>query len=175
MGFGVINIQKCKKLLLAIFFFGHFWATIMDWRTALKYWILFFLISYLEEFQPVKYQSSRINTFGNIKLWKSNKFTLNLQFRSFQPDIWRATSPNPYKIWAIPGTNQTEGAKDILFWDSPGIFQFPPGNSRQNKAPPLEIPKVFVRSFGNSKAKNQDPWKLHIIFSWSHLEISLRF
>ena len=28
-----------------------------------------------------------------------------------------------------------------------------------------------VRSLGNSKAKNQDPWEFHIIFSWSPMEI----
>ena len=31
------------------------WAAIMDLLTALKYQILFFLMSYLEGFQPVKY------------------------------------------------------------------------------------------------------------------------
>ena len=36
-------------------FFFRFWTTITDLLTALKYWILFFLLSYLEEFQPVKY------------------------------------------------------------------------------------------------------------------------
>ena len=71
--------------------------------------------------------------------------------------------------WAILGKNQTGGVEDILFWKPLGIylFFFTPGNSRQNKAPPLEIPQNSVRSFGNSKGKNQDPWKLHIIFSWS--------
>ena len=29
------------------------------------------------------------------------------------------------------------------------FFYFTPGNSRQNKAPPLEIPQIFARSLGN--------------------------
>ena len=53
------------------------------------------------------------------------------------------------------------------------IFYFTPGNSRQDKAPSLEILQTFVRSLGNSKTENQDPWKFHIIFSWSPLGIPL--
>ena len=57
-----------------------------------------------------------------------------------------------------------------------GIFHFfTSGNSRQNKARPLNIPQNCVRSLGNSKAKNKDPWKFHIIFSCSPLEIALCF
>ena len=66
MGLGVTGIQKCKIFLLN--FFLHFWAAIMDLRIALKYKILFFLISELEEFQPVKYYLSKIGTSRNIKL-----------------------------------------------------------------------------------------------------------
>ena len=35
------------------------------------------------------------------------------------------------------------------------------------------MPQNYFRSLGNSKARNQDPWKFHIIFSWSPLEIPL--
>ena len=48
-----------------------------------------------------------------------------------------------------------------------GIFHFSystPGNSRQNKAQPLDIPQNCVRSLGNFKTKNKDPWKFHLIF-----------
>ena len=55
------------------------------------------------------------------------------------------------------------------------FFYFTPGNSGQNKAQPLDIPQNCVRSLGNFKAKNKDPWKFHIIFSWSPFEIPLRF
>ena len=48
-------------------------------------------------------------------------------------------------------------------------FLLHPGNSWQNKAPPLDIPQNCIISLRNSKAKNQDPWKFHIIFSWSPL------
>ena len=53
MRFGVKGIQKCQKFLPKMFFL-RFWAAIMHLQIALKYYILFFLISYLEEFQPVK-------------------------------------------------------------------------------------------------------------------------
>ena len=56
------------------------------------------------------------------------------------------------------------------------IFHFTPGNSRQSKAPPLEIPRNCVRCLRSSKPKNEDPWKFNIIFFWSSLwEIPLRF
>ena len=54
------------------------------------------------------------------------------------------------------------------------FFCFTPGNSRQNKAQPLDIPQNCVRSLGNS-VENKDPWKFHIIFPWSLLEIPLGF
>ena len=93
------------------------------------------------------------------------------QFWSFQPHIWRATSPNPYKIWAIPEKNKQGGLRTYFFEKPPGIFyflNFAPGNSRQSKVPPLEIPQIFARYLGSSKAKNQDPWKFHIIFFFGH-------
>ena len=64
---GVTDIQKCKEIQLTIFFFFFFtfWASIMDLQIALKYSILFFLISYLEEFHPVKYYFSGISTSRN--------------------------------------------------------------------------------------------------------------
>ena len=59
----------------------------------------------------------------------------------------------------------------ILFWKNPwnfSFFNFTPGNSRQSKALPLEIQQNCGRSLGNSKAKNQDPWKFpHYFFSRS--------
>ena len=86
--------------------------------------------------------------------------------------------PKSIEKWAIPEKIQTGGIKDIIFWKNPwnfSFFYFIPGNSRQNKAQPLDIPQNCVRSLGNSKTKNKDPWKFHIIFSWSHLEIPLCF
>ena len=48
---------------------------------------------------------------------------------------------------------------------SRGIFDsFYKAILRQKNAPPLEIPYIFVRSFGNFKAKKQDPWKFILIF-----------
>ena len=45
----------------------------------------------------------------------------------------------------------------------------------KTKLQPLEILQNSVTPLGNSKAKNQDPWKFHMIFSSSPLEIPLRF
>ena len=68
------------------------------------------------------------------------------------------------------------GLRTYIFEKNPGIFHFfyfTPGNSTQILHPwkfqkflldPLEI-----------KAKNQDPWKFHIIFSSSPLEIPPHF
>ena len=80
--------------------------------------------------------------------------------------------------WAIPEKSLTGGLRTYFFEKPPGIFHFfyfNPGNSKQNKASSLEIPQNCVISLGISKAKNQDPWKFHIIFSWPPLEIPLCF
>ena len=37
-------------------------------------------------------------------------------------------------------------------------------NSRENKLSPLKILKNCVTSLGNSKVKNQNPWKFHMRF-----------
>ena len=68
--------------------------------------------------------------------------------------------------WAIPEKIQTREFEDILFWKTHwnfSFFYFNTGNSRQNKAKPLDIPQNCVRSLENSKAKNKDPWKFHIL------------
>ena len=77
-------------------------------------------------------------------------------------------------IWATPEKKQTVGTYFFEIRPPPEFFVYLlyPGNSRQIKAPPLEIVQICVTSLGNSKTKNQDPWKFHIIFSWSPLEIS---
>ena len=43
----------------------------------------------------------------------------------------------------------------------------------KNEAPALEIPQNCVIPIGIFKAKNQDPWIFHMIFSSSPLEIPL--
>ena len=54
--------------------------------------------------------------------------------------------------------NPNRGVEDIFNFS---FFYFTPGNSRQNKAQPVDILQNYVRS----TAKNKDPWKFHIIFS----------
>ena len=73
--------------------------------------------------------------------------------------------------------NPNERVEDTLFWNTWNFSfsYFTPGNSRQNKAQPLDISQNCVRSLGNSRAKSKDPWKFHIIYSWSPLEIPLYF
>ena len=79
--------------------------------------------------------------------------------------------------WAIPEKDQTAGGvEDILLWKLPQNFSYSFTWS-------LEIPDktklnawifhtiLLPRSLRNSKAKKKDPWKFHIIFSWSPLEI----
>ena len=81
------------------------------------------------------------------------------------------TTGNPENI-------QTGGMKACFFDKTPGIFMFvifTLGNFRENKASPLEILQNCVTPLGSSKAKNQDPWKFHIVFSLSLLEIPLLF
>ena len=63
--------------------------------------------------------------------------------------------------------NRKGRVEDILLWKPPWNFSFfylNPGNFRQNKVPPMEIPQNCVRCLGNFKAKNQELWEFHIIF-----------
>ena len=82
--------------------------------------------------------------------------------------------------WAIPEMGVRVGGWEHTFLKKPlefFIFYFTAEISRQNKASQLEIPHLFVRSFGNSKTK-QKARPLDgdsIIFSWSPLEIPLHF
>ena len=63
--------SKMQRISGSNFFF-HFWATIMDLRTI---WNteFFFLISSLEEFQPVKYFQPRIFYFFNFTPGNSSR------------------------------------------------------------------------------------------------------
>ena len=67
MGFVVMGIQNAKKFCW--FFFLFFELPLRIYELDLQNANLF-LISYLEEFQPVKYYLSRINTSKNIRLRK---------------------------------------------------------------------------------------------------------
>ena len=70
------------------------------------------------------------------------------------------------EIGYFPEKIQT-GVLRIYFFENPLEFfisYFTPGNSRQNKVQPLDIPQNCVRFLGNCKAKKKDPWKFHIIF-----------
>ena len=63
--------------------------------------------------------------------------------------------------------NPNSGGWGYIFLKNPleySFFYYTPGNSRQKKAQPLDNPQNCVRSLGNSKAKNNDPWKFHTFF-----------
>ena len=81
--------------------------------------------------------------------------------------------------WAIPQKKHKRGEGGwghTFMKNSLELFIcFKAGNSRQNKSAALEISQIFVRFLGSVKAKNQDLWKFHIIFSGKRLEIALRF
>ena len=79
--------------------------------------------------------------------------------------------------------NRVEGLRTYFFENLPALeffmffFYFNPGNSRQSKTPPLEIPQNCVRSLGNSKTKTKTPeisalifllhpWKFHFVFNY---------
>ena len=50
--------------------------------------------------------------------------------------------------------------KPWSFW----ICQFTVGNSRESKTSLLDVLQSCVAPIGNFKAKNQERWKLHMIF-----------
>ena len=80
-------------------------------------------------------------------------------------------------VWSSKNTNRGGWGHTFLSipWNVLFIY-FTPENSRQMKAPPLEIVQTCVTSLlGNSKTKNQNPWKFHIIFSWSALKFHMLF
>ena len=74
--------------------------------------------------------------------------------------------------WAVPEKYQTRkrGVEDIYtFLKTPLEFLdlslYTLRKSVENKLSPLEILQNCVTPLRNSKAKNQDPWKFHMIFS----------
>ena len=88
-------------------------------------------------------------------------YTVVLRVWGWQNQKCNSKCPNDINTeWAIP-------EKKLKFY-------FTLGYSRQNKASPLETPHNCVTPFINFKA-NQDPWKFHVIFSWSRPENSTLF
>ena len=74
--------------------------------------------------------------------------------------------------WAIPEKIQTGRVEVMLFWKRPLKFlDLFFRNSRENKLSLLEILKDCVTSLGNSKVKNQNPWKFHMSFFLKLVEI----
>ena len=68
------------------------------------------------------------------------------------------------KNWVIPKKNPNGEFLETPHWNF-SFFYFTPGNLRQKKAQPLNIPQNCVRCLGNSKAKNKDPQEiLHYFF-----------
>ena len=87
--------------------------------------------------------------------------TVVLRIWGWQDQKCNSKCPNDIKTeWPIPEKNLR--------------FYFTLENSRQNKALPLDTLDNCVAPFRNFKA-NQDPWKFHVIFSWSLPENSTLF
>ena len=83
--------------------------------------------------------------------------------------------------WAIP-EKKTGGLRIYMFEKTLRIFCFftlPLEILDKIKLHLWKFHKIMlpicVTSLGISVAKIQDPWKFHMIFSWSHQEIPLRF
>ena len=65
--------------------------------------------------------------------------------------------------WAILEKIQTGWVEDILFWKPPwyfSFFYFTPGNSRQNKAQPLDIPQNCVTVRSQFQGQKQRPLEI---------------
>ena len=132
-------------------------------------------------FLPFSSQTFLVLIFSFINL-RRKKGRVNLGatlwFLNARPLDWESSALTNIRPLLIGQFQKKQGGwghtflkKNLLFF----IFVLHPGDSRQNIAPPLEIPQNCIRSHGNSKPKNEDSWKFHIIFSWSPLEIPLRF
>ena len=119
-------------------------------------------------------KTTRYKRFGGciLHIFKRSTFeTWNTMYKRHVFFIWFWFVFYPF--WSCPlayyRKNPKRGVEDSLFWKNPWNFSFfclTLGNSRENKAPPTEISQNCVRSLGNSKTKNQDPWKFHMSFFW---------
>ena len=102
---------------------------------------------------------STFSTFSRINIFHSFDSYGSFQFCSNSSAVTK---------WAIPEKIET-GELRIYFFETPGTFHFfyfTSGNSRQNKAQPLDIPQNCVRSLGNSTLFFLGhPWKFHFIFN----------
>ena len=82
--------------------------------------------------------------------------------------------------WSILKKSKQGGeALRIYFFENPpwnfSFFTLPMEIPDKTKLSRWIFPQIVLRSLGNSKAKNKDPWQSHIIFSWSPLDITLCF
>ena len=93
------------------------------------------------------------------------KYLQNFKYSGYNGLFQKKTNTGVGGRWGLRTYFSEPPSWNFLF------IYFTPGNSRQNKAPALEIVQNCVTSLENFKTKNQDPWKFHIIFSWSPLEI----
>ena len=87
----------------------------------------------------------------------------------------------PKHFWRTVGysrKNPNNEVKNTLFWKkNPGIFRFitlPLEICEKTSFVPWKFCEM-VQHPRNSKVKNQDPWKFHMNFSWTTLEIPLLF
>ena len=98
-------------------------------------------------------------------------------------DLKEAEEGRCWRLGYSSKKNQLLGGEGTLFWSSPlppwnfSLFYFTPGNFRQNKSLPLEIPQNCVRSFGIPRPKTKTlkkstlfflgyPLKFQFVFNW---------
>ena len=80
--------------------------------------------------------------------------------------------------YSIKNPNRRDGLGYTFLKSPTGNFRFvtlPQEIPEKNGFYPWEILQICVTPLGNSKVKNQDPWKFCISFSWTPLEFPLLF
>ena len=91
-----------------------------------------------------------IKLFWNIKLWCITKINSNIDLRWRRDSIFLGQTLNVFGYSRKKNRGGESGFEDILLWTPPwtfSFFYFTSGNSRQNKAPPLEVSHNCVASY----------------------------
>ena len=93
-----------------------------------------------------------IKLFWNIKLWCITKINSNIDLRWRRDSIFLGQTLNVFGYSRKKNRGGERGFEDILFWThlppwTFSFFYFTSGNSRQNKAPPLEVSHNCVASY----------------------------
>ena len=94
-----------------------------------------------------------IKLFWNIKLWCITKINSNIDLRWRRDSIFLGQTLNVFGYSRKKKTEGVRGGLRTYFFEPPtppwtfSFFYFTSGNSRQNKAPPLEVSHNCVASY----------------------------